>query len=465
MVQGEIGMKISACVIVKNEAKNIAQWLENMQSIADDIVVVDTGSEDNTVEIVKSYGVEPYYFAWRNDFAAAKNYALAQAKGDWILFLDADEYFTQVSSQRLRGILNKYNKDRKIGAILCRLINIDIDNMDRIIDSMLQVRIFRRDSKISYVGAVHEQLHTYGKYTMQFCKDLDILHTGYSSSLIRKKGERNLPILEKMEREATTQKEKARLYAYLMDAYNMPGQYEKMLKYAKLAIESNTCTLGDATKAYKALISALIDLGRDSEEIMAAVDEALEKFPGDTFFLIEKGHFYYVEKSYLKAQFYFEDALRSHKQVEKQLADGAGITDSALSVLPLLYGELADIYLRQGKDIQAEKLALKGLSHYKYDRLLARCLYKSLIHKDLVEIIQKFNGIYDKIRDSDYLIDVLSDLCQPQFAAYYGRACQQDMNKLKVFLRTDNYSGAAALAGKNLQIYRKFFERSQQGKH
>jgi len=223
-------MKISACVIVKNEANNIAHWLENMGAIADDIVVVDTGSEDNTVEIVRSYGVEPYYFKWCSDFAAAKNYALKQAKGDWILFLDADEYFTSASIQRFREILGKYHINKKIGAILCRLINIDRDNMDRIIDSMLQVRIFRNNSKIRFVGAVHEKLHTDGKYIMQFCKDLEILHTGYSSRLIRQKGERNLPILQKMEREAKTQKEKEHLYAYLMDAYNMPGRYEKMLK-------------------------------------------------------------------------------------------------------------------------------------------------------------------------------------------------------------------------------------------
>ncbi len=212
------------------------------------------------------------------------------------------------------------------------------------------------------------------------------------------------------------------------------------------------------------MISALIKLGRDSEEIMAAIDEALEKFPEDTFFQVEKGYFYYAEKSYLKAQSYFEDAIRSHKRLEKKLADGIGTTDSALNILPWLYGELSDIYLLQGKKNQAEELAVKGLSYHRYNRLLTRCLYKSIAHKDVVEIIQKFNSIYDKIKDGDYLIDVLSDLCQPQFAAYYGRSCQQDVNKLKVFLRTDNYPGAAALVGRNLPIYRKFFELSQQGK-
>ena len=451
-------MKISACVIVKNEADNISRWLENMQPVADDIVVVDTGSADNTVEIVKSYGIEPYYFAWCNDFAAAKNYAIAQAKGDWILFLDADEYFTRESLQVLRNLLERYHKDKKVGAILCRLIDIDRDNMGKVIGDMLQVRIFRNDSKICFVGAVHEQLHTAGRYIMQYCRDLEIYHTGYSSSLIRQKAERNLSILEKMEKEAENQEKKNHLYPYLMDACHALGQYDGMLKYATLSIESNTYVLGEEDKAYKSKISALASLGRDSKEIMAAVDEALERFPGDTFFLVEKGHFYYVDRSYLRAQPCLEDALRSHRKLERQMAAGAGMTDSALGILPLLYGELADIYLLQGKKSMAEELSLKGLTYHKYNRLLTRCLYRAVSHRDMVEIIQRFNAIYDRSKDSDYLMEVLSMGCRPEFAAYYGVSCRQDRNRLKVFLRTKCYLGAAALASRNLRIYSKFSE-------
>ena len=85
-------MKLSACVIVKNEEKNLPRWLHCMQELADEIIIVDTGSTDRTVEIAQQAGAQVYTFVWRDDFAAAKNYAIEQATGDWILFLDADDF-------------------------------------------------------------------------------------------------------------------------------------------------------------------------------------------------------------------------------------------------------------------------------------------------------------------------------------------------------------------------------------
>ena len=86
-------MQISACVITKNEEQNIGEWLTRMKSVAQECIVVDMGSTDNTVGLVKAAGASVYFFPWQGDFAAAKNFALEKATGDWIFFLDADEYF------------------------------------------------------------------------------------------------------------------------------------------------------------------------------------------------------------------------------------------------------------------------------------------------------------------------------------------------------------------------------------
>ena len=98
-------MKISACVITKNEEKNIGKWLQEMSAIADEMIVVDTGSTDNTVNMAKRAGAKVYHFKWINDFAAAKNHAIEQATGDWILFLDADEYFSDETQHNVRNLL------------------------------------------------------------------------------------------------------------------------------------------------------------------------------------------------------------------------------------------------------------------------------------------------------------------------------------------------------------------------
>ena len=101
-------MKISACVITKNEEKNIGKWLQEMSAIADEMIVVDTGSTDNTVNMAKRAGAKVYHFKWINDFAAAKNHAIEQATGDWILFLDADEYFSDETKHNVRNLLKEH---------------------------------------------------------------------------------------------------------------------------------------------------------------------------------------------------------------------------------------------------------------------------------------------------------------------------------------------------------------------
>ena len=82
---------VSACLIVKNEARHLARCLDSLQGVADEIILVDTGSKDDTVAIARRYTDKVYAYHWHDDFAAARNYGLQFATGDWILILDADE--------------------------------------------------------------------------------------------------------------------------------------------------------------------------------------------------------------------------------------------------------------------------------------------------------------------------------------------------------------------------------------
>ena len=93
-------MRISACLICKNEENNISKWINNVKQFADEIIIVDTGSEDNTLKLIRENGIKPYSFTWNDDFSAAKNYAIDKATGDYIVFTDSDEFFENPAEVR-----------------------------------------------------------------------------------------------------------------------------------------------------------------------------------------------------------------------------------------------------------------------------------------------------------------------------------------------------------------------------
>lgn len=445
-------MKISACAIVKNEEKNIGQWLNNMRQIADEIIVVDTGSTDNTLNILENAGITPYHFTWCNDFAAAKNYAIQQATGDWIVFLDADEYFDASSVQRFRTEMTRYHANKKIGAIMCQLVNIDIDNRDKIIDTAIQVRIFRNTKDIYYKNPVHEQLVTKpAKYIMQKCFDLQIIHTGYSAGILRKKAERDLPILQQREKEAKTQKEREQLYVFFMDAYNCLGVFDKVLLYAQKAVKSNMKTLGGDIHIYECMISAMIHLGKEDKEIMAVITEARKKFPREVFFAVQLGYYYYVGRDYLRAERYLLEARRLRQFAEKDIKAGKAVSDTSLNLMPMLYSCLGDIYIRKGKKQQALRISLEGMEYYKYNHLLTKVLYKSLLGRPVVEIIQIFDCFYDKKQDGDFLMEAIGWQTSGEFAVYYY-PIHNTMDKTKLYLKTEKYQGGVAVAGQQLDL-------------
>jgi len=97
--------KLSLCMIVKDEESVIEDCLKSVKGVVDQIVVVDTGSRDSTIEICKRYGAEVYYYRWRDDFSAARNESIKYARGDWILWMDADERLDPGSVEKLKRLL------------------------------------------------------------------------------------------------------------------------------------------------------------------------------------------------------------------------------------------------------------------------------------------------------------------------------------------------------------------------
>lgn len=98
---------ISVCLIVKNEQKNLAACLNSVKEIADEFIIVDTGSEDKTLEIAAEFGAKIFNYQWNNDFSEARNFAIQQAACDWILNLDATHRFKASDEDNLNSVLSK----------------------------------------------------------------------------------------------------------------------------------------------------------------------------------------------------------------------------------------------------------------------------------------------------------------------------------------------------------------------
>lgn len=142
--------QLSACLIVKNEEKRLAQCLDSLKLIADQIVVVDTGSGDRTVAIAKQYSCQVFYFEWGDDFSQARNFAIAQAKGKWILVIDADEVLEQGAIKVLKDVMLVDD------CLAVNLLRVEVGAKQS--PFSLVLRLFRNHAAIKFFGIYHESI-------------------------------------------------------------------------------------------------------------------------------------------------------------------------------------------------------------------------------------------------------------------------------------------------------------------
>jgi glycosyltransferase involved in cell wall biosynthesis len=189
--------RLSVCMIVKNEERFLGQCLASVKDIADELIVIDTGSTDRTVEIAREHGAQVGYFEWCNDFAAARNASIAPATGDWILFLDADEELSAKEKNDLPRLLSQTE------VILFRLPLINTHQGE--VSQSYVPRLFRNPPGLRFVGCVHEGVLSFiekisnpWELSIDFC-NLKILHHGYEPNLMqeRNKIQRNHDLLRK----------------------------------------------------------------------------------------------------------------------------------------------------------------------------------------------------------------------------------------------------------------------------
>lgn len=189
-------MKISVCIIAKNEESFIGNCINSIKDIAYEIIVVDTGSTDRTKEICRELGAKVFNFEWEGDFSKARNFSLEKAEGDWIFVLDADETLTRESIEVIEKL---QNEEEKLDGYYCKLTNL-IKNKQ--VSSSRILRLFRNYEKYRYRGKLHEQIDITEESKAKFTNsNIEIYHYGYDPDIksIEKKSFRNISILDTYE--------------------------------------------------------------------------------------------------------------------------------------------------------------------------------------------------------------------------------------------------------------------------
>jgi tetratricopeptide (TPR) repeat protein len=277
------GLTVSLCMIVKDEEEMLPGCLEAVRAGVDEIVIVDTGSTDRTVEIAESFGARVIDFPWNGSFADARNVGLEAATGDWILYLDADEHLVPGDELQIRELLGRTWRE---GFHLVETNYTGGDDSGAAV-THLALRLFRNRPEYRFEGRIHEQktgnMPTYTAERFE-ATTIRIRHYGYLKSRIgaKEKSRRNIELLEQEARENPSP-----FNAFnLGSEYLMLGDFEQAAGYfddawARLRAEGGWHTVGYAPMLATRLAGARRESGR-VEDARAGLEEALAVMPEHT---------------------------------------------------------------------------------------------------------------------------------------------------------------------------------------
>lgn len=347
-------LKISACYIAKNEAENLAKSIKSLKNQVNEIVVVDTGSTDNTIVVARKLGARVYSFPWQDDFSKARNFALSKAKGDWLVLLDADEYFTAKTAGNIRQVIRQA---QQADALLIQMVNYDVDKAE-IQDYFYQLRIVRNQQGLHYEGKIHEELKLSEGKSMKFLRVLpemlEIYHTGYASSVSRQKLERNLKLLQQAVDNGQSEADLAR---YFCDCYLGLGDMEKCTYYGWLDVKKGRQSVNFGSRCHRVLM-AYYGGRNDGESISKRrqlAEISVEQYPEVPDFWAEYSECLYQAEEYAQAIAAMEKAL-------ELMQDYHGMEPSMLvemNMAPQLEDRLQVFRQAQADLINQEKSTIK----------------------------------------------------------------------------------------------------------
>jgi glycosyltransferase involved in cell wall biosynthesis len=228
---------LSVCMIVKNEEQYLDACLSSLGNHVDEIIVVDTGSTDRTIEIAQKFNTDIFQIEWKNDFSYARNFSLSKATMDWILVLDADEVVSEDELIKIKRII------QNTGAHAYQLVIRNMLPPGEIVSYREQpaIRLFKNHSGIEYRGMIHESVQAFliESNLSTYKSMIYINHYGYAQVVAQgneSRGERNLSLLLES---LKTNKFDAYIHYQLGITYKHQNQFDLATDHLKSALSHN----------------------------------------------------------------------------------------------------------------------------------------------------------------------------------------------------------------------------------
>jgi glycosyltransferase involved in cell wall biosynthesis len=352
------GLTLSLCMIVKDEEEMLPRSLAAVNDAVDEIIVVDTGSTDRTVEIAESFGARVLHHEWTGDFAAARNISFDAATSDWILYLDADEVLIKEDGERLRALTQRVW--REAFYLVETNHTGDIGDGEALTHNAL--RVFRNRDEYRFEGRLHEQiankLPAFNPERLE-ATSVRVEHFGYLASVrdAKEKTRRNIELLEKQRDEGEVG---PFLHFNLGTEYAAARENERALTEFKKSWELLEKQGFDGFGFVPSLVGRLTRAYRINgfhAEARAQADKGLALFPGFTDLVLEQAHSYAEEMRFAEAAKLFELCIEMGDAPSRYSATvGCGTFFALVG--------LAEVRRHQGRRAEAVTLLRKSLEDH-----------------------------------------------------------------------------------------------------
>ncbi|MFA5857196.1 MAG: glycosyltransferase [Candidatus Pacearchaeota archaeon] len=360
-------ISISVCMIVKNEEKYLENCLESIKNLASEIIIVDTGSTDNTKEIAKKYTDKVYEFSWTDNFSDARNFSLSKATKDWILSLDADEIISKQDQEKIIKIISEDITDaflfnwrdytNRIG--LSGWISSKDDNYieSNVANGYLVskvLRLFKRKENHYFEGRIHETVQNSIKNAGNKIYDSDIVIHHYGNLDKEKYSTKKIEYIEllkkRLEDKDFNEKKEDYICYEIASQLTNSKEYDEAIKYMVMAIK-----LKEEPK-YLATLGSLYLIKKRYSEAERILKKAVEKDPKNASIHGNLGIIYSEREEFIKAIKKFEKAIT----LNPKSADS--------------YFNLGIVYKRMGKENKKEEMFEKAVYY--------NPIYKNYLEKE-----------------------------------------------------------------------------------